>query len=99
MPRSVATDGPEEGVAADVPAVTRDGVSRAEFEGLLRLRLDKVQAGTFLKAKRQTGGAWQIIVDNLYERNAERLAANEFAAVSAECADAILRLLRNLAPE
>ena len=69
-------------------------ISRARFETLLQLRLDKVRVGTARNAKRLIGGAWRTIIDDMYKKNAERLSAEQ--GVVAECADAIVRLMKSL---
>ena len=71
-------------------------ISRARFETLLQLRLDKVRVGTARNAKRLIGGAWRTIIDDMYIRNVERLSANEFASVLTECADAIIHLTKSI---
>ena len=71
-------------------------ISRARFETLLQLRLDKVRVGTARNAKRLTGGAWRTIIDDMYMRNVERLSANAFASVLTECADAIIHLTKSI---
>jgi hypothetical protein len=49
-------------------------ISRARFERLLLLRLEQVRVGTGRNAKRLIGGAWRKIIDDMYERNVERLS-------------------------
>ncbi len=49
--------------------------------------------------KRLLGRAWRKIVDEMYERNAKRLAENQFAAVITECADAINSLSKSVKAE
>jgi predicted kinase len=75
------------------------GISRAQFERLLTLRLDRLRLGTAQKVKRLLGRAWRKIVDEMYERNAKRLAENQFAAVITECADAINSLSKSVKAE
>ncbi len=74
-------------------------MSRAQFERLLTLRLERLRLGTAQKVKRLLGRAWRKIVDEMYERNAERLAKNQFAAVVIECADAINSLSKSVKAE
>jgi hypothetical protein len=71
-------------------------VNRKWFEILLLRRLahDHHRAGTARKAKRLIGGAWRTIIDDMYKKNAERLCAEP--GVVAECAHAIVRLMKNL---
>ncbi len=75
------------------------GVSRTQFERLLTLRLERLRLGTAQKVKRLLGRAWRKIVDEMYERNVERLAKNQFAAVITECADAINSLSKSVKAE
>ena len=75
------------------------GVSRAQFERLLTLRLERLRLGTAQKVKRLLGRTWRKIVDEMYERNVERLAKNQFAAVITECADAINSLSKSVKAE
>ena len=69
-------------------------INRKWFEILLQRRLDRHQVGTARKAKRLIGGAWRTIIDDMYEKNAERLSVEQGEV--AECADAIMRLMKNL---
>ena len=69
-------------------------ISRTRFERLLLLCLDKFRVGNGQNAKRVIGGAWRTIIDDMYKSNAERLSANDIAAVLTECADAIVRLTK-----
>jgi hypothetical protein len=71
-------------------------ISRTRFERLVLLRLDKIRVGTGRNAKRLIGGAWRAIIDDMYERNVERLTATEFASAVTECADAIVHLTKNV---
>ena len=71
-------------------------LKRGQFERLLVLRLDKLRVGTAQRAKRLIGGAWRATIDDMYERHAEQLSANEFAPVVTECADAIVRLMKGI---
>jgi hypothetical protein len=71
-------------------------MNRGQFERLLVRRLDRVRVGSAQRAKRLIGGAWRAIIDDMYERNAERLSANEFASVVTECADAIVHLMKSI---
>jgi hypothetical protein len=68
--------------------------SRERFERLLLRRLDQRRAGTAREAKRLIGGAWRIIIDDMYKKNAQRLSVEQ--GVVAECADAIVRLMKSL---
>ena len=69
-------------------------VNRKRFERLLLRRLDQHRVGTAREAKRLIGGAWRTIIDDMYKKNAERLSAEQ--GVVAECADAIVRLMKSL---
>jgi len=71
-------------------------MKRGQFERFLVLRLDKVRVGTAQRAKRLIGGAWRATIDDMYERNAEQLSANEFAPVVTECADAIVNFMKSI---
>jgi hypothetical protein len=71
-------------------------ISRARFEKLLMLCLERVRVGSSQKAKLLIGAAWTPIVNDMYKRNAERLSANQFAQVLTECAATIVDLLKNL---
>ena len=71
-------------------------MKRGQFERLLVRRLDRVRVGTAQRAKRLIGGAWRATIDDMYERNADQLSANEFAPVVTECADAIVRLMKSI---
>jgi hypothetical protein len=69
-------------------------VNRERFERLLLRRLDQHRVGTAREAKRLIGAPWRTIIDDMYKKNAERLAAEQ--GVVAECADAIMRLMNSL---
>ena len=69
-------------------------VTRKRFERLLLRRLDQHRVGAAREAKRLIGGAWRTIIDDMYKKNAERLSAEQ--GVVAECADAIVRLMKSL---
>ena len=68
--------------------------NRELFERLLLRRLDQHRTGAAREAKQLIGGAWRTIIDDMYKKNAERLSAEQ--GVVAECADAIVRLMKNL---
>lgn len=69
-------------------------ITRAQFERLIVLRLDKLRPGTSTAAKRIFGGAWPTLIDHFYDENATRLAENEFAVVVNTCARLIIELVK-----
>ena len=71
------------------------GISRAQFERLVLLRLDRVEPGTSRQAKWIFDGVWATVVDHMYEQNAERLRANEFPSVVNYCVGMIIDLVKN----
>ena len=71
-------------------------ISRARFEYVLLLCLEKARLGTSTKAKRVIGGAWRQLIDDMYQKNAERLSASQFGPVVTECADAIIHMMKSV---
>lgn len=70
-------------------------ISRAQFERLVLLRLDRVRPGVAREAKWLFDVAWETVIDHIYEQHAERLRANEFPSVVNYSVGIIIELVQN----
>ncbi len=66
--------------------------SRAAFERLVELHLDRLEFGVAFKIKSAIGIGWPMMIDHLYQKHASGTdAAISFAALD-ECAAVLIRL-------
>jgi hypothetical protein len=74
-------------------------LTRAQFERHLSNHLDKRDPGLAGRARRRIGFAWDAIIDHMYKKHAERLTFTSAAELTAECAEAIVQLLKSVKDE
>ena len=74
-------------------------LTRAQFERHLSTYLDKRDPGLAGRARRRIGFAWDAIIDHMYKKHAECLTFTSAAELTAECGEAIVRLLKSVKDE
>jgi hypothetical protein len=71
-------------------------ITRVQFEDCLQTCFDVAGPGTFAKVKAAVGGAWTVVIDDMYRENAERINPKNVMEVITECANTILGTLKKL---
>jgi hypothetical protein len=70
-------------------------ITRTQFEDCLKLYFEQMQSGLFDRIKGTIGGAWQVIIDDMYRKEAERISPSSLAVIG-ECAELIVGVAKEL---
>jgi hypothetical protein len=68
-----------------------------EFENRLEMYFEKVRPGSFATVKTAIGGAWAVVIDEMYNDYAARINPDNLMKMMAECAELLLGTLKALA--
>jgi len=72
-------------------------IKREEFENCLETYFEKVRPGSFATVKTAIGGAWVVVIDEMYNDYAARITPDNLMKMMAECAELLLGTLKALA--
>ena len=62
-------------------------IKREEFENCLETYFEKVRPGSFATVKTAIGGAWVVVIDEMYNDYAARITPDNLMKMMAECAE------------
>jgi hypothetical protein len=68
-----------------------------EFENCLEMYFEKVRPGSFATVKAAIGGAWAVVIHEMYNDDAARINPDNLMKMMAECAELLLGTLEALA--
>jgi hypothetical protein len=68
-----------------------------EFENCLEMYFEKARPGSFATVKTAIGGAWAVVIDEMYNDYAARINPDNLTKMMAECAELLLGTLKALA--
>jgi hypothetical protein len=74
-------------------------ITREQFEECLQLYFERVSVGTFVKVKGEIGGAWPVIIDDMYKNYAGRFNSDKLIKMIGDCAESLVAIIKRLKTE